>query len=123
MDFGRDPRRRGAEKSILFPITKLLERDDVDVNAQNADGNTALMEAVRMRRGEVVKKIAAVDGCRFDLVNNKGQDAAAIAGIKVTDGIERVTALLTMVHEWCSMRPSSSFDEDLDDYLREDVFQ
>jgi hypothetical protein len=46
---------------MLSVVTRLLKKE-------NADRNIAFTEAARLRDGEVVRRMAAVNGCRLSII-------------------------------------------------------
>ncbi len=67
-----------ASVGNIDTLQRMLTEKLVDINAQDGDGNTALMVAARVGRTDVVEFLLA-HGARTDIRNGLNQDAHALA--------------------------------------------
>jgi ankyrin repeat protein len=79
------PPQEQQEKPMDPTLKMMLERPDIDVNAQNAKGNSAIMEAVISGNVNTFAAIASKEDCRLDLTNVEGQTVVALAGCSVPE--------------------------------------
>jgi ankyrin repeat protein len=70
-------------------LAAVLKKPGVDVNAQNRDGNTAAIEAVKGRRSLGFASIASREDCRLDIANNVGETVMSIAGCQLAPDATR----------------------------------
>jgi ankyrin repeat protein len=61
-------------------LTLMLRKREIDVNAQNRDGNTALIEAVKANSSAEFAAIATRDDCRLGIANNAGETVFSLTG-------------------------------------------
>jgi ankyrin repeat protein len=88
-----DRLRTGDEKTRLEAV-KVAAELGVDVNAANADGNTAL-HVVAARGSDTIVKFLVEEGARLDVTNKKGQTplAAAMAAPRAKSTVELLRTL------------------------------
>jgi hypothetical protein len=74
--------------SVGLP-SSILERPEVDVNAQNREGNTAAIEALKARSLAKFAMIAARVDCRLDIANNAGETVFSLSGCQASPDAPR----------------------------------
>jgi hypothetical protein len=84
----------------IAAVEAVIRREDIDLNAQNASGSTALMEAVRARSREVFRLIGSDERCNLDIVDKDGKDVFTIAGVD-RRGIDDREALVKLLVSKC----------------------
>jgi ankyrin repeat protein len=70
-------------------VDELVGIPEIDVNAQNKEGNTAMMESARTKNSHITALIAAHRECRFDITNNAGETALKLARCDLPPDAER----------------------------------
>jgi hypothetical protein len=69
--------------------SSILERQEVDVNAQNREGNTAAIEALKAGSLAEFAMIAARVDCRLDIANNTGETVFSLSGCQASPDAPR----------------------------------
>jgi ankyrin repeat protein len=100
-------------------LAAVLKKPGVDVNAQNRDGNTAAIEAVKGGRALEFAAIASREDCRLDIANNVGETVMSIAGCQLapdatrSEIIDEVSAILFEISGGFGAGMGDEFDPDV----------